>query len=138
MDKWTNATLNFTSTLSGDSDVSLNNLSNGQVLQFNGSKWTNITLNFTSTLSGDSDVSLNNLSIGQLLQYNSTLSKWNNISPTYISNCSINACTDATLSSLVTNNVLMYNGLKWINSTMSLEMNNDVNVSSLTNKNIIR
>ena len=31
----------------------------------------------------------------------------------------------------------MYNGLKWINSTMSLEMNNDVNVSSLTNKNII-
>ena len=32
----------------------------------------------------------------------------------------------------------MYNGLKWINSTMSLEMNNDVVVSSLTNKNIIR
>ena len=30
----------------------------------------------------------------------------------------------------------MYNGLKWINSTMSLEMINDVNVSSLTNKNI--
>ena len=32
----------------------------------------------------------------------------------------------------------MYDGLKWINSTMSLEMNNDVVVSSLTNKNIIR
>ena len=32
----------------------------------------------------------------------------------------------------------MYNGLKWINSTMSLEMNNDIVVSSLTNKNIIR
>ena len=32
----------------------------------------------------------------------------------------------------------MYNGLKWINSTMSLEMNNDVNVNSLTNKNFIR
>ena len=32
----------------------------------------------------------------------------------------------------------MYNGLKWINSTMSLEMNNDVNVGSLTTKNIIR
>ena len=30
--KWINATLNFTSTLSGDSDVSLNNLSNGQLL----------------------------------------------------------------------------------------------------------
>ena len=50
--------------------------------------------------------------------------------------CSINACTDATLTSLVTNNLLMYNGLKWINSTMS-DLNNDVNVSSLTNKNII-
>ena len=60
------------------------------------------------------------------------------ISPTYISSCSINACTDATLTSLVTNILLMYNGLKWINSTMSLEMNNDVNVSSLTSKNIIR
>ena len=32
----------------------------------------------------------------------------------------------------------MYNGLKWINSTMSLERNNDVSVSSLTNKNITR
>ena len=29
--KWINATLNFTSTLSGDSDVLLNNLSKGQV-----------------------------------------------------------------------------------------------------------
>ena len=30
--KWINATLNFTSTLSGDSDVSLNKLSNEKVL----------------------------------------------------------------------------------------------------------
>ena len=37
-----------------------------------------------------------------------------------------------------TNNLLMCNGLKWINSTMSLEINNNVNVSSLTNKSIIR
>ena len=48
---------------------------------------------------------------GQLLQYNSSLNKWNNISPTYLSACSINACTDATLTSLLTNNLLMYNGL---------------------------
>jgi len=95
-------------------------------------------LNFTSTLSGDSDVSLSSLSNGQLLQYNSSLSKWNNITPTYISSCSINSCTDATLTSLATNNLLLYNGSKWINSTMSLEMNNDVVVSSLTNKNIVR
>ena len=95
-------------------------------------------LNFTSTLSGDSDISLNNLSNGQLLQYNSSSSKWINISPTYISSCSINSCNDATLTSLATNNLLMYDGLKWINSTMSLEMNNDVNVISLTNKNILR
>ena len=32
----------------------------------------------------------------------------------------------------------MYNGSKWINITMSLEMNNDVNVTSITNKNILR
>ena len=56
-------------------------------------------------------MSLNNLSNGQLLQYNSSSSKWINISPTYISSCSINACTDATLTSLVTNKLLMYNGL---------------------------
>ena len=106
--KWTNATLNFTSTLSGDSDVSLNNLSNGQVLQFNGSKWINTTLIMGSTtLSSDSDVSLSSLSNGQLLQYNLLSSKWINISPTYISSCSINACTDATLTSFATNNYIM-------------------------------
>ena len=99
----------------------------------------NTTLSMGSTtLSSDFDVSLTSLANGQLLQYNSSSNKWINISPTYISSCSINACTDATLTPLVTNNLLMYNGLKWINSTMSLEMNNDVNVSSLTNKNIIR
>ena len=47
-----------------------------------------------------------------------------------------NDTTNSTL--LSTNNLLMYNGLKWINSTVSLEMNNVVVVSSLTNKNIIR
>ena len=91
----------------------------------------------STTLSSDSDVSLSSLSKGQLLQlncYNSSSSKWIKISPTYISSCSINACTDTTLTSLVTNNLLMYIGLKWINSTMSLEMNNNVNVSSLSNK----
>ena len=108
--------MNFTSTLSCDSDVSLNNLSNGQVLQFIGSKWINTTLNMgSSTLSSDSDVSLSSLSKGELLQlncYNSSSSKRIKISPTYISSCSINACTDATLTSSVTNNLLMYIGLK--------------------------
>ena len=33
--KWTNTTLNFTSTLSGDTDVNISNLSSGQVLQYN-------------------------------------------------------------------------------------------------------
>ena len=102
------------------SDFNISSASSNQVLQYSNRKCINATLNFTSTLSGDSDISLNNLSNGQLLQYNSSLNKWNNISPTYISGCSINACTDATLTSLVTNNLLMYNGLKWINSTMSL------------------
>ena len=65
---------------------SLNNLSTGQVLQFNGSKWINTTLTMGSTkLSSDSDVSLSSLSNGQLLQYNSSLNKWNTISPTHIS-----------------------------------------------------
>ena len=129
--KWINATLNFTSTLSGDSDVSLNNLSNGQVLQFNGSKWINTTLYVGSTtLSSDSDVSLSSLSNGQLLQYNSSLNKWNNISPTYIYNCSINACTDVTLTPLVTNNLFMYTGSKWIRSTVPLKMNNNINVDT--------
>ena len=53
---------------------SLNSLSIGQVLQFNGSKWTNTTLYVGSTtLSSDSDVSLSNLSNGQLLQHNSSM-----------------------------------------------------------------
>ena len=119
-------------------DFNILSASSNQILQYLNGKWTNATLNFTSTLSGDSDISLNNLSNGQLLQYNSSSSKWINILPTHIASCSINACTDATLTSLSTNNLLMYNGLKWINSTMSLEMNNDIVVGSLTNKSIIR
>ena len=115
--KWINATLNFTSTLSGDSDVSLNNLSNGQVLQFNVSKWINTTLTKGSTtLSSDSDVSLSGLSNGQLLQYNSSSSKWINISPTYISSCSINACTDVVVSSLTNKNIIRWNGSNWDNA----------------------
>ena len=103
------------------SDFNISSASSNQVLQYSNGKWINATLNFTSTSSGDSDVLLNNLSNGQLLQYNSSLRKWNNISPTYISSCSIGNSTDVTLSSLANNNLLMYNGSKWINSTMSLE-----------------
>ena len=32
----------------------------------------------------------------------------------------------------------MYIGYKWTTSTMSVEINNDVNVTSITNKNILR
>ena len=60
-------------------------------------------------LASDSDVSLSSLANNQLLQYNSTLSKWINITPTYISNCSIGNSTDVTLSSLSNNQLLMYN-----------------------------
>ena len=63
----------------------------------------------SSTLASDSDVNLSSLLNNQLLQYNSTLSKWINITPTYISNCSIGNSTDVTLSSLSNNNLLMIN-----------------------------
>ena len=60
--KWINSTLNFTSTLSGDTDVNLTNLTSGQVLQYNGSKWINSTLSMgSSTLASYSDVSLSSL-----------------------------------------------------------------------------
>ena len=36
--------------------------------------------------------------------------------------------------SLANNNLLMSNGSKWTNSTMSIEMNNDVYVTSITTK----
>ena len=48
--------------------------------------------------------------------------------------CSTRNSIYVTLSGLPSNNLLMYSGSKWINSAMSLEMKNDIIVSSLTNK----
>ena len=84
------------------SDFNISTASSDCILQYlNMEKWINATMNFT--LSSESDVSLNNLSNGQLLQYNSSSSKWNNISPTYISSCSINATNGANANANFTN-----------------------------------
>ena len=49
-----------------------------------------------------------------------------------------NTCTDSALNTSETNNLLMYKGTKWINPTLSLDINNGVKVSSLTSKHIIQ
>ena len=68
-----NSTLNITSTLSGDTDPTITNLSSGQVLQYNGSKWITSTLpRGSSTFASYSDVNLSSLINGQLLKYNGT------------------------------------------------------------------
>ena len=117
------------------SDFNIVSPTANQILQYICGKWINSTLNFTSTLSGDTDVNISNLSSGQVLQNNG--SKGINLTSS-MGSSTLASYSDVYLSNLINGQLLKYNGTNWINSAMSLEMNNDVNVSSLPNKNILK
>ena len=63
------------------SNVSLNNLSDGNVLQYSShyNKWINVSNSNSMSLWNLSDTSINNLSNGQILQYDTSYSKWRNV-----------------------------------------------------------
>lgn len=68
------------STLAGDTDVSITSPSNGQVLKYNSTagKWKNQTDAGAGTLAGDSDVELVSPADGDVLTYVASASKWEN------------------------------------------------------------
>ena len=63
------------------SDVTLTNVSNGQVLTYNTTtnKWENTTLNLTSDLESLTDVNISSATDGQVLGYDSVNDEWVNI-----------------------------------------------------------
>lgn len=65
-----------------------------------------------------SNVTITSLADDQILRYDSNTSKWKNETLTLTS--SLSALTDTSLSSLATNNYLVYNGSKWVNRALDL------------------
>lgn len=85
---WTNQTVSGggggSSTLAGDTDVSITSPSNGQVLTYNSGtgKWVNqASAGGSTTLAGDTDVSITSVADQNILQYNAASTKWKNVSP---------------------------------------------------------
>lgn len=62
------------------------------------------------------DVTINTPTSGQVLQYNATSSKWENATIQTV--VALSGLTDVLLTSLQTNQALIYDGTKWINSTL--------------------
>ena len=71
-----------------------------------------------SPLDDLSNVTITSLADDQILRYDSSTSKWKNETLTLTS--SLSALTDTSLSSLATNNYLVYNGSKWVNRALDL------------------
>ena len=63
------------------SDVTVSNLLNSQILQYNSTsgKWENQTISVSSSLAGLTDVTITNPANGQVLQYNTSNARWENI-----------------------------------------------------------
>ena len=71
-----------------------------------------------SPLDDLSNVTITSLADDQILRYDSSTSKWKNETLTLTS--SLSALTDTSLTSLATNNYLVYNGSKWVNRALDL------------------
>lgn len=103
----TNATSGSISTLS---DVTLNNLSNGQVLKYNSStqKWENANESGGSLSLNDlTDVTITAASNGQILKYNSTSQKWENVSVPSETWSSAVSCAVGATSCTITNAAIL-------------------------------
>lgn len=70
--------LSAATSLSGDTDVSINNPASGNALVYNGSVWVNSGITTVSTLSGDTDVAINGMNNNDLLTYSTSTGKWIN------------------------------------------------------------
>lgn len=119
-------------------DVILSGVTNGHVLQYNGSNWVNAPV---STSGGVNnlyqllDVSIVSVANDQVLSYNSSTGKWQNKAFTAAPVSSVfgrtgaivasegdytlNLLGDVTLSGVTSGQVLQYNGSSWTNASIS-------------------
>lgn len=132
--------------LSDLEDVSLLNLSDGQILKYNATTqmWENTNESGgASDLDDLSDVALSNPSNGQVLTYNSTSQEWENADPS--SDVSdISDLDDVDISSPINGQTLQYNSAsqKWKNvtpasSVQDLDDLSDVTISSLSDEQVL-
>lgn len=128
-------------------DVSLSNLSNGQIPQYNSTsqKWENENLpTIPDDLNDLSDVSVSSAQNGQGLIYDSATSKWKNQSiPSGVSD--LNDLDDVAISSATNGQVLEYNSgtNKWSNASLpsipdEITDMSDVSVSSVQNGQVLK
>ena len=142
------ATTAGATTLEGLNDTNINtsNLANEQILQYNGSKWVNATVTLGGTDNYVTQGSWNS-SNGQLtLERSGGLSDVNigvsNLRTYFDNRYSTSSTlhelddTELNLSNLQNEQVLQYNGSKWVNSTVSLtDTNNYVSSASWSSSN---
>jgi hypothetical protein len=138
--KWKNAENLAETKLTSLTDVQLTSPINSDVLQYDGTTWINVPASSVgaTTLSGLSDVDVTGLTSGSLLSYTGTT--WGILSSFNTANnlvkldatgklpaidgsqltglvSAISSLSDVTISSLVTNQYLRYNGTSWVNVT---------------------
>lgn len=110
-------TVNFSTNLSQLGDVSIVNIANNQLLQYNdvSQKWENKTVTYSSSLSGLSDVLLGTLTDQQIIRYDNANSKWKNYTLTLKNNLS--ELNDINLVNLADRQFISYNAdtNKWLN-----------------------
>jgi hypothetical protein len=131
---WTNQNLPSVS-LSTLTDTLINSVSNGQILEYDGTlnKW----FNSTPSLSLLSDISFNNKLSGQYLVYNGT--NWiNSTLPTYptVITALSGLTSDVMLSNPSQGQYLTFNGAYWVNTSLTVDTKlselSDVAISNIS------
>ena len=128
-------------------NVTITDLSNGQILKYNStaSTWENVTdPSGVETLNDLTDVTITNLTNGQILQYNEFNELWENATlPTGVE--TLNDLTDVTITNLANGQILMYNDFdeQWQNSLLPtgitlLSELTDVAITNVANGQILR
>lgn len=97
-------------------NVSLSNLSTGNLLGYNGSSWVNTTFTETDPVFAASDAA--GIAAQDITNWNTAHGWGDHGQEGYLTSTgSINTHTDVTISSVSTDQVLSYNGTAWVNTT---------------------
>mgnify|MGYP001556254808 FL=1 len=122
-------------------DVTLNNVQDEDILQFNSTTqtWDN-AVNEKPNLGQIQDVSLNNVQDEDILQYNSTTQTWDN---TVVRNPTLGQLKDVVLNNVQDEDILEYNSTTnlWnnvVNEKPTLRQIQDVTLSNLQDEDILR
>ncbi len=83
------------------------------VLTYNGTTWVNQPAQYISLLSGLSDVNIVSPNLNEVLRYDTTILKWKNTL------LNLDYLDDVEISNPMNNQILYYNGTKWINKPIS-------------------